>query len=110
MTWGPDGIVLKPPDGLGDAETAAICEIAPGTRPGAYRVRFYDKKAALDAIARHLGMFSAAPRRPDEDLPQPIRRRTRVKCLHAGWLASLPATLRNKLVRSLSPDQARDLA
>src|SRR3954452_25541163 len=38
-------------------------------------------------------------------LPQRIRRRTRVKCLHAGWLASLQATLRNKLVRSLTPDQ-----
>src|SRR4051794_2542119 len=37
---------------------------------------------------------------------QPIRRRTRVKCLHAGWLASLPETLRGEVVRSLNPDQA----
>ena len=29
-----------------------------------------------------------------------------MKYLHAGWLASLPATLRNELVRSLTPDQA----
>ena len=66
MTWRPDGIELKSPDGLGDTETAAICEIAPGTRPGTYRVKLYDKKAALDAIARHLGMFPAAPRRREE--------------------------------------------
>ena len=71
-----------------------------------YRVKFYDKKAALDAIARHLGMFPAAPRRREET-PQPIRRRTRVKCLHAGWLASLPEIPRSELVRSLTPDQAR---
>jgi phage terminase small subunit len=63
LTWGPEGVVLKPPDGLGDAAAAAICEIAPGARPGTIRVKFYDKKAALDAIARHLGMFPAAPRR-----------------------------------------------
>ena len=67
MTWGPDGVVLKPPDELGDAEAAAICEIAPGARSGTYRVKFYDKKAALDAITRHLGMFPAAPRRREED-------------------------------------------
>ena len=29
-----------------------------------------------------------------------------MKCLHAGWLASLPEISRNKLVRSLTPDQA----
>src|SRR5690242_21222194 len=39
-----------------------------GARPGTYRVTFYDKNAALDAIARHLGMFPAAPRRR-EDTP-----------------------------------------
>ena len=98
--------MLKPPDELGDAEAAAICEIAPGTRPGAHRVRFYDKKAALDAIARHLGMFPAAPRRreetpaadPAEDAREVLARR----------LARLAAgrSLRNKLVRSLTPDQA----
>jgi phage terminase small subunit len=67
LTWGADGIALKPPDDLGDAEAAAICEIVPGTRSGTYRVKFYDKKAALDAIARHLGMFPAAPPRREEN-------------------------------------------
>lgn len=67
LTWGPDGVALKPPDELGAAEAAAICEIAPGARSGTIRVKFYDKKAALDAIARHLGMFPAAPRRREDN-------------------------------------------
>ncbi len=67
LTWGADGIALKPPDELGDADAASICEIVPGTRSGTYRVKFYDKKAALDAIARHLGMFPAAPLRREEN-------------------------------------------
>ena len=61
LTWGPEDLALKSPDQLSDAEAAAIREIAPGARPGAYRVKSYDKKAALDAIARHLGIFPAAP-------------------------------------------------
>jgi phage terminase large subunit-like protein len=32
-----------------------------------------------------------------------------VTCLHAGWLASLPEALRNELVASLSPAEARAL-
>jgi hypothetical protein len=67
LTWGPDGVELKPPDELSASEAAAICEIAPGARPGTYRVKFYDKKAALDVIARHLGMLPAAPIRREEN-------------------------------------------
>jgi len=33
----------------------------------------------------------------------------RVTCLHAGWLASLPEALRNDLIASLSPVEARAL-
>jgi hypothetical protein len=68
VTWGPDGVVLKPPDQLGDAEAAAICEIVPGPRSGTTRVKLYDKKAALDALARHLGMGATAPQRREETL------------------------------------------
>ena len=32
-----------------------------------------------------------------------------MKCLHAGWLASLPEGLRNRLVRSLASEQAQAL-
>ncbi|HEX2151761.1 MAG TPA: hypothetical protein VHG31_07180 [Stellaceae bacterium] len=80
---GPDGVELKPPDELSDSEAAAIREIAPGARPGTYRVKFYDKKTALYVIARHLGMLLAAPRRrevnpaadPAEDAREVLARR-----------------------------------
>jgi len=61
LTRRPGGIELKSPDELGDAETASICEFAPGTRPGTHGSKLYDKKAALDASARHHGIFPAAP-------------------------------------------------
>jgi hypothetical protein len=57
-------------DSLSDADAAAIQEIvagAEGKRPA--RVKLYDKKAALDAIARHLGMFPPAPHHRDADPP-----------------------------------------
>ena len=69
--WGPDGVVLKSTGALSAADTAAISEITTsGAGSGNYRVKLYDKKAALDAIARHLGMFPAAARRREEPAPQ----------------------------------------
>jgi phage terminase small subunit len=67
--WGPDGLVLKAPERLGDADTAVISEItgAPGNKN--YRVKLYDKKAALDVLARHLGMLDGVPRRPEPAAP-----------------------------------------
>jgi hypothetical protein len=65
--WGPNGFVLKTPEMLSDNDAAAISEITPATGgSGSYRVKLYDKKAALDAIARHLGMF-VQPLRQQED-------------------------------------------
>ena len=69
VEWGPEGLVLKPPAALSEADAAAISEIAGGSAAGTYRVRFYDKKAALDAIARYLGLFPAAARRREKDAP-----------------------------------------
>lgn len=64
--WGPEGLVLKRPAALDDADAAAISEITEaGAGSGNYRVKLYDKKAALDAIARHLGMFVRPPRRQE---------------------------------------------
>ena len=37
-----------------------------------YRVKLYDKKAALDAIARHLGMFVRSPRPQESDSPMDL--------------------------------------
>jgi hypothetical protein len=61
LTRRPGVVELKSPDELGGTETASICEFAPGTRPGIRGFKLYDKKAALDASARHHGIFPAAP-------------------------------------------------
>jgi terminase small subunit-like protein len=61
-----EGLAVKAPDKWGEADAAAVSEIAAGADPEHPRVKMYNKKAALDAIARHLGMFPLAPRRTDE--------------------------------------------
>jgi phage terminase small subunit len=67
IEWGADGrLVIKDSVSLTAAEAAAVAEIVAGATGGT-RVKLYDKKAALDAIARHLGMFPAAPRRREGD-------------------------------------------
>ena len=82
--WGPNGLVLKAMETLTDADAAAISEItSAGAGKGSYRVKLYDKKSALDAIARHLGMFVPAPRHEEdgaaddiaEDAREVLRRR-----------------------------------
>jgi phage terminase small subunit len=55
--WGPAGIKLRPHTALSEAEAAAVkelTEIGPKGRP---RIRLHDKRPALDALARHLGLF-----------------------------------------------------
>jgi hypothetical protein len=70
VAWGPDGFRIKSPDEMSGGDSAAISEIVPGTDPNRSRVKLYNKKAALDAIARHLGMFPLAPRRHEKEAPQ----------------------------------------
>jgi hypothetical protein len=62
--WGHDRFVLKAHEDLSEADTAAISEIIE-SGSGSYRVKLYDKKAALDAIARHLGLFARGPQREE---------------------------------------------
>jgi hypothetical protein len=70
VKWGPKGLELVKPEGLSEADVAPIHEIsADGEDSGHYRVKLYDKKAALDAIARHLGMFLPALRRLEDEQP-----------------------------------------
>jgi phage terminase small subunit len=71
VEWGPEGIRIKASEGLSEDDARAVSEIVPGADPARSRVKLYDKKAALDAIARHLGMFPPAPRRPETDAPEP---------------------------------------
>jgi hypothetical protein len=57
LEWDTEGLEVKPSKHLTDDDSAAIAEIvtaATGGKP--YRVRLHDKKPALDAIARCLGM------------------------------------------------------
>lgn len=54
---------VKPLSEMSDADLMAISDIAPGDDPQHPRVKLYDRKAALDAIARHLGMFPLPARR-----------------------------------------------
>ncbi len=70
IEWGPDGLRIKSLDEMTDADVAAISEIVPGSDPKHSRVKLYDRKPALDAIARHLGMFPLPPRRREEAAPQ----------------------------------------
>jgi hypothetical protein len=72
VTWDATGrLQLKPLAEMSESERAAISEISrTGSGEGGVRVKLYDKKAALDALARHFGLFPLAPRR-HEDEPEP---------------------------------------
>jgi hypothetical protein len=62
IEWGPKGLAVRRSGDLSEEITAAVSEVtAAGAAKAPYRVKLYDKKAALDAIARHLGMFAPAP-------------------------------------------------
>lgn len=56
--WGAKGLILREKSELTEADAAAIAEIRPGDSNGkGGKIKLYDKKAALDALARHLGLF-----------------------------------------------------
>jgi phage terminase small subunit len=60
--WGPKGMSFRPKETLDDHAAAAIAEIVPSSNGKASgKIKLYDKKAALDALARHTGLFD--PRR-----------------------------------------------
>ena len=65
VDWDEKGLHLK--KGIPKKDMAAIAEMSNAGGDGTVRVKLYDKKAALDAIARHLGMFTPPDRRHDED-------------------------------------------
>ena len=58
VDWGADGVELRDKSLLDPEETAAIADIEPkGTNGKLTRLKLYDKLAALNALARHLGMI-----------------------------------------------------
>lgn len=72
VSWDPDGrLKVRPLEELNPDDRAAIAEISTaGTSGGELRVKLYDKKAALDALARHFGLFPLASKRPEKE-PEP---------------------------------------
>lgn len=68
VDWGPEGITLRAKGELSEVKTAAIAEIQPATGNGKVgKLKLYDKKAALDALARHLGLFDPKARMTKAD-------------------------------------------
>ncbi len=54
--WGKDGVALRDHTEVSADDTAAIAELSlTGKNRG--RIKLHDKRAALDALARHLGLF-----------------------------------------------------
>ena len=69
VDWTDSGMQFKAANQLAEDDVAAIAEIVESAKEHTpYRVKLYDKKAALDAIARYLGMQSLAAT-PNEDEP-----------------------------------------
>ena len=57
--WGPDGITVKSKADLTRGQRAVVAEVSETITEhgGTVRVKLGDKLAALDKLARHLGMF-----------------------------------------------------
>jgi phage terminase small subunit len=74
--WEAGGPKLKSAAEVEAGEMSAVSEIyQSGAGGGTLRVKMYDKKAALEAIGRHLGMFPSEPREtPQEDPVEAVER------------------------------------
>jgi phage terminase small subunit len=82
--WDGAGVTLRPPEELSDDDAAAIAAITPGA--GGARLRLHDKKAALAALARHLGLFE---QRPTADPSARIEAGRRVREMLLAQVAAL---------------------
>ncbi len=73
--WGPDGVGLRALAELSADDTAAVAEIyGPGAAGGRPKLKLHDKRAALELLARHLGLvgtrrMSPPPRPAGPELP-----------------------------------------
>jgi phage terminase small subunit len=57
VQWGPEGIELRNNALLDEDQTAAVADVEPKGNGKVARLKLYDKLAALNALARHLGMI-----------------------------------------------------
>ncbi len=74
--WGPDGVTLKASSGMEPGMTAAVCEVTEtvGEKGGSIKFKLHDKRAALELIGKHFGMFT--DRRADEYGGEPAEEMT----------------------------------
>ena len=57
VEWGPKGMTLRDHALLNEDQTAAVADVEPKGNGKIARLKLYDKLAALNALARHLGMI-----------------------------------------------------
>jgi phage terminase small subunit len=72
VDWGPRGVTIRANALLDDDQTAAVADVEPKGNGKLARLKLYDKLAALNALARHLGMIGgktalAPPGRDDAE-------------------------------------------
>jgi phage terminase small subunit len=63
--WGETGVKLRAHTSLDADDAAAVVEVAPVGQSGRAKIRLHDKRPALDALARHLGLWGVRPRTAD---------------------------------------------
>lgn len=60
MSWGPSGVLLKESSELTEEQAAAISEVSENwtdSGGGSRKVKMHDKVAALEKLARHVGLY-----------------------------------------------------
>jgi phage terminase small subunit len=69
MSWGPDGVKLRPSNALTDDEAAMVSEVSETEtlNGGSLKLKTHDKIKALELIGKHLGMFKDGA--VDDDTP-----------------------------------------
>lgn len=74
MTWGPDGIRLRPSNALTDDEAAMVSEVSETEtlNGGSLKLKTHDKIKALELIGKHLGMFKEGAK-DDDEAPPPVK-------------------------------------
>ena len=74
MTWGPNGVKLRPSSALTEDEAAMVSEVAETEtlNGGSLKLKTHDKIRALELIGKHLGMFKEGANE-DGDAPPPVK-------------------------------------
>lgn len=72
-SWGPGGVNLKPSAELAEDDSRCVSEVSEerGSKCST-KIKLHDKKGALDALARNLGLFKDKPGADGEGGPDPF--------------------------------------